>query len=147
MESDKRYYNSEKCKKWRRQYYKKRSKIMIFCSLCNVSYPITKKWRHRITVIHQNNMEELIQLNELAKARKMLEWMREESKFEKFVKDGIIELTDDEKDYIRLSELNKLCTTTKQEVEPLLLNQGLKVSVLNGYPIIRKLKLNQVHTK
>jgi len=120
---------------------------MIFCSLCNVSYPITKKWRHRITVIHQNNMEELIQLNELAKARKMLEWMREESKFEKFVKDGIIELTDDEKDYIRLSELNKLCTTTKQEVEPLLLNQGLKVSVLNGYPIIRKLKLNQVHTK
>ena len=72
--------------------------------------------------------------------------------FEKFVADGVIVMTNDESNYIKMSELFKLFkmfyvgenkSMSNKEFKSALENKGLKVKLLHGCPVIRAIRFNQ----
>jgi len=71
--------------------------------------------------------------------------------YNKFIDDGIIKVTNDNKDYVKLSELFNMYKTfyvgenkymTNKEFRAAIENKGLKVVLLHGYAIIRGFKID-----
>lgn len=76
--------------------------------------------------------------------------------YEKFISDGIIESTKNEKDCIKMTELFKLYkifyagenkNITNKEFKSALENKGFRIVRLHGYPTIKCLKINQAKLK
>ena len=154
-ESNKKYRLSEKYKKWCKEYQEKRKNIKFFCVIYDTSYSINHKVRHlKYNLNHRNKLNELDELNEMAKKGNLFKQLQEKNKlkeglYENCINNGIIKLTKSDKDCIKISELSKICNCklSNKDFREVLINRGLKISILNGYPIVRGVKINNEKIK